>query len=99
MTLLLVFLSGFTALIYQVLWMKQLGLLFGNTSYAAAATLSAFFAGLAAGSWFWGRRSTRTGNALRVYAGLEAGIALTALLYFFILGMYYRIYPAVYQGI
>jgi MFS family permease len=54
---LLVFLSGFAGLVYEVLWMKQLGLLFGNTSHAAAATLAAFFAGLAAGSWFWGRRS------------------------------------------
>ena len=32
-------------MVYEVLWMKQLGLLFGNTSYAAATTLSAFFLG------------------------------------------------------
>ena len=38
---LLLFASGFAGLIYQVLWMKQLGLLFGTTSHAAAATLSA----------------------------------------------------------
>jgi predicted membrane-bound spermidine synthase len=50
----LVFASGFAGLVYQVLWMKQLGLLFGNTSHAAAATLAAFFAGLGAGSWWWG---------------------------------------------
>ena len=54
-TFILVFLSGFCALVYQVLWMKQLGLLFGNTSHAAGVTLAAFFAGLATGSWFWGR--------------------------------------------
>ena len=35
----LVFLSGFAALVYQVLWMRQLGLLFGNTAHAAAATV------------------------------------------------------------
>eukprot|EP01051_Picozoa_sp_SAG22_P036966 SAG22_NODE_18189_length_291_cov_1.067708_2_plen_63_part_01 len=46
----LVFLSGFAALVYQVLWMKQLGLLFGNTSHAASVTLASFFAGLATGS-------------------------------------------------
>jgi spermidine synthase len=96
---LLVFLSGFTALIYQVLWMKQLGLLFGNTSHAAGATLAAFFAGLAAGSWFWGRRSTRSGNPLRVYAGLELGIAITALLYFVVMKGYHFIYPEVYQSV
>ncbi len=96
---LLVFLSGFSALIYQVLWMKQLGLLFGNTSHAAGATLAAFFAGLAAGSWFWGRRSARSGNPLRVYAGLELGIAITALLYFVVMMGYHAIYPEVYQSV
>ena len=99
MTYLLVFFSGLAGLIYEILWMKQLGLLFGNTAHAAAATLAAFFAGIAAGSWFWGRRSGRAANALRLYGWLEAGIAVTALLYFVVLGLYYRIYPAVYQNV
>jgi spermidine synthase len=96
---LLVFLSGFSALIYQVLWMKQLGLLFGNTSHAAGATLAAFFAGLAVGSWFWGKRSTRSGKPLRIYAGLEVGIAVTALLYFVVMKGYHVIYPGVFQSV
>jgi spermidine synthase len=96
---LLVFLSGFCALIYQVLWMKQLGLLFGNTSHAAGATLAAFFAGLAVGSWFWGKRSARCRNPLRIYAGLELGIAVTALLYFVVMKGYHVIYPEVYQSV
>jgi spermidine synthase len=96
---LLVFLSGFSALVYQVLWMKQLGLLFGNTSHAAGATLAAFFAGLAAGSWFWGKRSSRCGNPLRTYAGLELGIAITALLYFVVMRGYHVIYPELYQSV
>ena len=56
MLYLLVFCSGFAGLVYEVLWMKQLGLLFGNTSHAAAVTLAAFFGGLTVGSWLWGRR-------------------------------------------
>jgi spermidine synthase len=96
---LLVFLSGFSALIYQILWMKQLGLLFGNTSHAAGATLAAFFAGLAVGSWFWGSRSARVGSPLRIYAGLELGIAITALLYFVVMKGYHAIYPEVYGSV
>lgn len=96
---LLVFLSGFSALIYQILWMKQLGLLFGNTSHAAGATLAAFFAGLAVGSWFWGKRSTQTRNPLRIYAGLEVGIAITALLYFVVIKGYHFIYPEVFESV
>lgn len=95
----MVFLSGFAGLVYQVLWMRQLGLLFGNTAYAAAATLATFFAGLAAGSWFWGRRVTASSNPWRVYAGLEIGIAAAALLYFGVLSLFYLIYPPLYQSV
>jgi spermidine synthase len=95
----LVFVSGFVALIYQVLWMKQLGLLFGNTSHAASATLASFFAGLAMGSWFLGRRVSKTTNPMRTYAWLEIGIAVTALLYFVILWLFQTIYPAIYQSV
>lgn len=97
--MILLFLSGAAGLIYQVLWMRQLGLLFGSTSHAASATLSAFFGGLAAGSWFWGKRSGHSKNPLRLYAWLEAGIALTALLYFVILHIFYGIYPVLYRSV
>ena len=94
----LVFLSGFSALMYQVLWMKQIGLLFGNTSQAAGATLTSFFAGLAAGSWVLGRRVSKERNPMRTYAWLEFGIAITALLYFAILWLFQAIYPAIHQN-
>ena len=99
MCFLLVFISGFAGLVYEVLWMKQLGLLLGNTSHAAALTLAAFFGGLAAGSWLWGRRTATMKNSLRAYAWLQIGIAVTAALYFGIMGLYYAIYPVLYQSI
>lgn len=95
----LVFASGFAGLIYQVLWMKQLGLLFGNTSQAAAATLAAFFAGLGTGSWWWGKRVSRTDRPLRLYAWLEFGIAISALTYFAVLKIFQAIYPALYGSV
>ena len=55
----LFFLSGWAALVYQVLWMKELSLLFGNSSQAAAATLAAFFTGIAAGNAYWGCRVSK----------------------------------------
>jgi len=39
---LLLFGSGFSALIYQVIWVRLLGLVFGVTVYAASAVLAAF---------------------------------------------------------
>ncbi|MFY7817607.1 MAG: fused MFS/spermidine synthase [Akkermansiaceae bacterium] len=76
---LILWLSGFSCLVYQVLWMRQLGLMLGNTSQAAALTLAMFFAGLASGSWYWGQRSARMLRPLRGYAWLECGIALCGL--------------------
>jgi spermidine synthase len=76
----LFFLSGTAGLILQVVWMYRLGLIFGNASYATAATLAAFFLGLAIGGWFLGKASARFNRPLTAYGLMEIGIALTALL-------------------
>jgi len=47
-------LSGATALIYEVLWARMLGLVFGATTLAVSAVLAAFMGGLAIGSAFAG---------------------------------------------
>ena len=93
----LFFLSGAAALIYEVLWLKELGRLFGVTAHAAATTLAVFFLGLAAGGWVWGTRSTRTRNPLRTYGLLELAIAVSALLYFLILAAYYSVYGLLFN--
>jgi len=92
-----VFLSGVAGLTYEVLWMKELGLLFGNTPHAAATTLTAFFLGLSAGSYYWGERvAERRRNPLRTYALLEAAVALSALAYFVVLDLYHTLYPHIF---
>ena len=96
--LLLFFASGMVSLIYEVLWLKELGLLFGNTAYASATTLAVFFAGLSAGGYFWGQRAAQTASPLRVYAWLEFGIGLAALTYFLIRDFYYLIYEPLFSA-
>jgi spermidine synthase len=95
--LLLFFLSGATALVYEVLWMKELGLLFGNTSYAAATTLAAFFLGMATGGWFWGQRAGRLKNPLSTYGLLELAVAVSVAGYFLMLDGYHQLYPALFE--
>jgi spermidine synthase len=95
----MVFISGFASLVYQILWMRQIGLLFGNTSQAAAITLGAFFTGLTIGSWVLGKRSIKSKNPLRTYAYLEGAVAMTALLYFAIHNLFYSLYPSLYQSV
>lgn len=74
------FFSGLAALIYQVLWARQLELLFGSTIYAISTILSVFMAGLALGSYLFGKVVDRTKNPLRLYAILEGIIGLYALI-------------------
>lgn len=95
----MVFFSGFAGLLYQILWMRQLGLLFGNTSHAAALTLGMFFFGLASGSWFYGKRSERMANPLRAYAWLELGIGLAGLVFLGVLSVFHGVYPRMYQAV
>jgi spermidine synthase len=91
----LFFLSGVTGLILQVVWMYRLGLVFGNASYATAATLAAFFLGIAIGGWFWGNASARFQKPLRVYGFMEIGIAVTAMIWIVGIEYYQSHYAAI----
>lgn len=72
----LLFASGGAALIYQVLWVKQLSLVVGVEVYAVTTGISAFFAGLALGGLYFGRRADRLQDPVRLYAWLELAVAL-----------------------
>jgi spermidine synthase len=76
----LVFLSGFAALVYELLWFRQLGLVFGNTVQAAATVLAAFMVGLAWGAHRAKRWIARATSPVRLFGFIEAGIGLYALL-------------------
>lgn len=74
-------LSGACALVYEVLWTKYLSLIFGTTMVAVSIVAATFMGGLALGSYLLGRYADQETNLLRLYAWLELGIALTALLF------------------
>jgi spermidine synthase len=75
----LFFLSGISALIYQVLWLRLLALTFGVTIYAASTVLASFMAGLALGSFVAGRLVDRAYNPLLWYGLAEVFVGLLAL--------------------
>jgi spermidine synthase len=73
-------LSGATGLIYEVLWARMLGLVFGATTLAVSTVLAAFMGGLALGSALSGKLAHRIKNPLSAYGLIEIGIAIYALL-------------------
>lgn len=76
--LLIFFISGGSALIDQIVWTRSLYRIFGVTAPAASTVLAAFMAGLAIGSYYFGKLVDRHGNGLRLYAGMELLIGLIA---------------------
>ena len=72
-------LSGATGLIYEVLWARMLGLVFGATTIAISAVLAAFMGGLALGSEIAGRWGARLQRPLRTYGAIEIGVGLYAI--------------------
>jgi spermidine synthase len=76
----LFFLSGASALTYQIVWLRELSLVFGVTVHAASAVLASFMGGLALGSWAGGRVADRVRSPIRAFALIEIAIALTAML-------------------
>ena len=72
------FFSGASALVYQVLWSRWLGLVFGNTTASVSIVLASFMCGLALGSIVIGGRLQRIRRPLRAYALVEVGIGAFA---------------------
>src|SRR5687768_13989331 len=71
--------SGAAALIYQVIWFKQLQFVLGSSTFAVSATVASFFFGLSLGSWLGGRLADRLLEPLRAYAILELSIGAISL--------------------
>lgn len=89
----LVFVSGLCSLIYQVVWTRELRLVFGASTAASSAVVAIFIAGLGAGGAWFGRRAERQAP-LRMYGQLELGIAATSALTPWLLDLVRVLYAA-----
>ena len=92
----LLILSGFCALVYQVLWLRLLALTFGVTTHAASTVLASFMGGLALGSFVAGRLADRVRHPLRLFGLVELSIGLCALATPPALAGVHRLYIAVF---
>lgn len=89
--------SGATGLIYEVLWARMLGLVFGATTLAVSTVLAAFMGGLALGSALTGRLASRIRKPLATYGWMEIGIAAYALLVPFLFRWIDHLYALIWQ--
>lgn len=87
-------LSGAAGLVYEVVWARQLVLVFGNTTQAVSAILTGFFGGMAIGSAVGGRIADRVRRPLRLYGALELALVVIVLL----TPVTFRLIHEVYRG-
>jgi spermidine synthase len=70
------FASGLAGLVYEVVWVRMLGLIFGQTVYAITTVLATFMAGLGLGARVMGPVADRSPRPIRLYGVLEIGLGL-----------------------
>src|SRR4051794_19551003 len=80
---------------YEVVWSRQLVLVFGNTTQAVSTILTGFFGGMAIGSYVGGRFADRVRRPLRLYAAIELVLVVVVLL----TPITFRLLHEVYRGI
>src|SRR5437660_1389908 len=93
------FLSGATALVYEVVSLRMLGLVFGHTVHAVATVLIVFMGGLALGSAVFGGLTRRIRSPIRVYGWLELGTGAWAALLPLLFGWSAAGYPDLFRAL
>ncbi|MBI3568241.1 MAG: fused MFS/spermidine synthase [Gemmatimonadetes bacterium] len=91
--------SGLCALIYEVVWFQLLELVIGSSAISLGVLLATFMGGMCIGSLVLPRVLPARHHPLRVYAALELGIGVLALVVLAAVPMIGRLYsPAVGHG-
>lgn len=94
----LFFLSGASSLMFETIWQRMMFLVFGASAPATTAILTAFFCGIALGSWIGGALLKRSRNPILFYSGVELWIGLWGLSVPFLLRLADEVYVALYQN-
>src|SRR5579872_6354041 len=92
--LLLFMASGFSALVYEIVWYQLLQLTIGSTAVSLGVLLATFMGGLCIGSTAVPRFRAALARPLRVYAFLELGMGLCSILVLFAIPYIDRVYFA-----
>jgi spermidine synthase len=94
--LLLLFMgSGCAALIYEIVWLQLLQLAVGSSAVSLGVLLGTYMGGMCLGSLLLPRFVSASQHPLRVYARLELGIGIMAILVLFLIPMLDSVYAAI----
>lgn len=71
--------SGAASLALEIVWLRELRLVFGSTTLAASTILVAYMLGLGAGAWLGGLIATRIARPIQAYGTLEITVGMFAV--------------------
>jgi len=74
-----IFISGFTAMIYEIAWTRILSLVLGSSTYSFSLMLAAFISGIALGSVLISRFMGKIRHPAYVFALCQIAVGLTVL--------------------
>jgi len=94
----LFFLSGATALVYELLWVRLLYQGFGATIQSVTTVVAAYMGGLGLGAWLLGRRADHHPRPAALYGVLEIAIGTFAVLSPFVLTLVRHLYVVLAAG-
>jgi spermidine synthase len=87
--------SGCAALIYEIVWFQLLQLAIGSSAVSLAVLLGTYMGGMCLGSLALPRFISARQHPLRVYAALELGIGVFAILVLFLVPYLDQVYAAI----
>lgn len=87
--------SGFTALVYEVVWTRPLQLIFGSTIYAFSTIVTTFFIGFALGSFIIRNYADKTENPLKTFGLIQLGIGLYGLIILWLFSILTPVYLSI----
>jgi spermidine synthase len=93
------FLSGCAGLIYEVVWSRMLGLVFGASALAISTVLIVFMGGMSLGSYVLGKIADKVNSPFLFYGILEGGIGALCLLVPFFLSHISLLYRSFYPSL
>ena len=93
------FFSGFSGLVYEVVWARLLERVMGASVYSITTVLTVYMAGLGLGSFLAGRFIDRRSDSLRLYGILQGAIGISCVLVPALLVLLAPVYRSAYQSI
>jgi spermidine synthase len=93
---LVVFLTGFTFLLYEVSWNRLLALVLGATVTASTIVLATFMAGFGTGAFFWGKLANKKNAVGPLLGVLLGGIGIFSGINYVVLT---RVVPGIYANL